>query len=115
MAIRQARPEPLALSVSGHERMMNGRAAASDVLRIDLAGEIAWFGEILDFGSWETLREIVVNWVCRDRADHLWQFDVRSKPACRPVRAAVRGCMLIDTRKPGRPSCRSRKNCRLAG
>jgi len=29
MAIRQARLEPLALSGSGHERMVNGEAAAS--------------------------------------------------------------------------------------
>src|SRR5208283_5127799 len=29
MASRQARLEPLALSASGHERMVNGRAAAS--------------------------------------------------------------------------------------
>ena len=43
----------------------------------------------------EALRDIVVNYVCRDRADHLWQFGVRSKPACRPGRAAVRGvCSL---------------------
>ena len=43
----------------------------------------------------------VVNYVCRDRADHLWQFGMRSKPACRPRRRAMRGWMLIDTRKLG--------------
>src|SRR5271166_5755136 len=30
----------------------------------------------------EVLRDIVVNYVCRDRADYLWQFGMRSKPAC---------------------------------
>jgi len=63
----------------------------------------------------EALRDIVVNYVCRDRAERLWQFGVRSKPACRPGRAAVRGCMLIDTRKPGRPTCGLRKTCRSVG
>ncbi len=47
MAIRPARLEPLALSASGHERMVNGRAAASGEKRIDLSEEIAWFGDIL--------------------------------------------------------------------
>ena len=63
----------------------------------------------------EALRDIVVNYVCWDRAERLWQFGVRSKPACRPGRAAVRGCMLIDTRKPGRPTCGLRKTCRSVG
>jgi hypothetical protein len=63
----------------------------------------------------EALREIVVNYVCGDHADHLWQFGMRSKPACRPRRTAVRGSMLIDTRKPGRPTCGLRKRCRLVG
>ena len=35
IAIRQARLEPLALSASGHERMVNGWAAASGEKRID--------------------------------------------------------------------------------
>jgi hypothetical protein len=39
--------------------------------------------------------DVVVDYVCRDRADHLWQFGVRSKPACRPRRTAVRGCLLM--------------------
>src|SRR5208282_5648397 len=62
-----------------------------------------------------SLRDNVVNYVCRDRADHLWQFGMRSKPACRPRRTAVRGCMLVDTRKPGRPTCGLRKTCRSVG
>ena len=59
--------------------------------------------------------DLVVHYVCRDRADHLWQFGVRSKPACRPGRTAVRGWMLIVTRKPGRPTCGLRKACRSVG
>ena len=47
MAIRQARREPLALTASGHERMINGWAAASEEKRIDLSVGIAWFGDIL--------------------------------------------------------------------
>ena len=39
MAIRQARLEPLAWSVSGHERTVNGWAAASGKERIDLSKE----------------------------------------------------------------------------
>ena len=48
MAIRQARLEPLALSASGHERMVNGRAAASGEKKIDLSATIARFGDILN-------------------------------------------------------------------
>jgi len=44
MAIRPARLEPLALSASGHEGAVNGRAAASGEKRIELSEEIAWFG-----------------------------------------------------------------------
>ncbi len=51
MAIRPARLEPLALSASGHERMVNGRAAASGEKRIDLSEEIAWFSNILNLGD----------------------------------------------------------------
>jgi len=39
-------------------------------------------------GEWrvaEALRDIVVNYVCRDREEGLWQFGMRSKPACRPM------------------------------
>ena len=48
MAIRQARLEPLALSVSGRERMVNGWAAASGEKRIDFSAGVAWFGDILN-------------------------------------------------------------------
>ena len=48
MALRQARLEPLALSVSGRERMFNGWAAASGEKWIGLSEEIAWFGDILN-------------------------------------------------------------------
>ena len=44
MAIRQARLEPLALSASGHERMVIGPTAASKEQRIDFSAGIAWFG-----------------------------------------------------------------------
>ncbi len=44
MAIRQARLEPLALSASGHERMVKGPTAASKEQRIDFSAGIAWFG-----------------------------------------------------------------------
>jgi hypothetical protein len=43
MGIRPARLEPLALSACGHERMVNGRAAASVEKRIDLSEEIGHF------------------------------------------------------------------------
>ena len=48
MAIRPARLEPLALSASGHERMVNGRAAASGEKSIGFSARIAWFGDILN-------------------------------------------------------------------
>jgi hypothetical protein len=48
MAIRQAGLEPLALSASGHERMVNGRAAASGEEKFDLPEAIARFGDILN-------------------------------------------------------------------
>src|SRR5271157_2402731 len=47
MAIRQARLEPLALSVSGRERMFNGWAAAGGEKRIDFSAGVARFGAIL--------------------------------------------------------------------
>ena len=50
MGIRPARLEPLALSASGHERMINGRATASGEKRIDLSEDIAWLGDILNSG-----------------------------------------------------------------
>ena len=48
MAIPQALLERLALSASGHERMVNGWAAASGEKRIDLSEAIARFGDILN-------------------------------------------------------------------
>ena len=48
MAIRQAHLERLALSVSGHERMVKGPTAASKEQRIDFSAGIAWFGDILN-------------------------------------------------------------------
>ncbi len=48
MAIRQARREPLALTASGHERMVNGWAAASGEEKFDLPEGIARFGDILN-------------------------------------------------------------------
>jgi hypothetical protein len=48
MAIRQARLEPLALSVSGRERMFNGWAAASGEKRINFSAGIAWFGDMMN-------------------------------------------------------------------
>ena len=47
MAIRQAHLEPLALSVSGGERMLNGWAATSGEKRIDFSAGVAWFGDKL--------------------------------------------------------------------
>ena len=44
IAILQAGLKPLALSASGHERMINGRAAASGGERIGFSAGIAWFG-----------------------------------------------------------------------
>jgi hypothetical protein len=48
-------PRPLPLHSSGVERLRpraNGlRSAAIEVRRIDLAGETAWFGEMLNFGD----------------------------------------------------------------
>jgi len=46
MAIWQARLEPLALSVSGRERIFNGWAAASGEKRIGFSAGVAWFGDI---------------------------------------------------------------------
>jgi len=74
MAIWQPRVESLALSASGHERMVNGRAAASGEKRMDLSEEIAWSGNILKFGE-------ILNYgraARRDRAPFsLWQFGCR--------------------------------------
>jgi hypothetical protein len=43
----QARLERLALSASGHERMVKGPTAASGGKRIDFSTGITWFGDIL--------------------------------------------------------------------
>ena len=51
MAIRPARLEPLASSATYHERMVNGRPAASGQKRMDLSEEIAWYGNMLNFGD----------------------------------------------------------------
>ena len=51
MAIRQARLEPLALSVTGHERVANGCAAASGEEKFDSPEAIARFGDILSYGG----------------------------------------------------------------
>ena len=56
-AIRQALLELAALSASGHERMVNGSAAASGEKRMDLSEEIAWFSNILHFGDILTKRD----------------------------------------------------------
>ncbi len=40
---------------------------------------------------------------------------MRSNPACRPRPTAVRGCMLVDAKKPGRPTCGLRNTCHESG
>jgi hypothetical protein len=47
MAIRQARLERVASSASGHERMVNGGAAASGEERFVFSAGIARFGDIM--------------------------------------------------------------------
>jgi len=42
---------PLVLSASGQERVVNDRAAASGEKRMNLSEEIAWFGNMLNFGD----------------------------------------------------------------
>ena len=51
LAIRQTRLEPLALSVSGRERMFNGWTAASGEKQTDFSAGVAWFGNILNRGA----------------------------------------------------------------
>ena len=53
MPIRQAPLKPLALSASGHERMVDGWAA-SGKKRINLSVGIAWFGDILNIDECDT-------------------------------------------------------------
>jgi hypothetical protein len=65
MAIRQARLERLALSASGHERMVKGPTAASKEQLIDFSAGIAWFGDILNIdGSFVEIgpRSAFDNW-----------------------------------------------------
>ena len=49
--IRPARLKPSALIPSGHKRMVDGRVTASGEKRMDLSEEIAWFGNMLNFGD----------------------------------------------------------------
>ena len=51
MTYRQARLKPLALSASGHERLINGRAAANGEERFDFSAGIARFGDIINIGG----------------------------------------------------------------
>ena len=46
--------------------------------------------------------DVVIHYICRDRADRLWQCGVKSKPACRSGgRTARGGCLLcFDIQKP---------------
>ena len=64
-ADRKARPEPLALNVSGHERMATGRAVASGEKRIDLSEGIAWSSNILNFGGILNMDAPLVEIGCR--------------------------------------------------
>src|SRR5208337_818572 len=41
---------PVASSASGHDRMVDGRATASGKKWMDASEEIAWFGNMLNFG-----------------------------------------------------------------
>jgi len=61
----------LALSASGHERMVNGRVASSGLKRMDLSEEIAWFGNILHFG------DILTNRVRSSRSGPVRSFPIR--------------------------------------
>jgi len=71
MAIRQARLEPLALSVSGRERMLNGWAAASGKKRIDLT--VTDFGGVVQKARKNTASPAIVGGIgqadCRDGAE----------------------------------------------
>jgi len=51
MATRPARLEPRASIASGHEGAVSGRAVASGEKRMDLSEEIAWYGNMLNFGD----------------------------------------------------------------
>src|SRR5271157_4469152 len=60
-------------------------------------GTGAWFKSWVFQVTAEALRANVVQYGCRNRAQILWHFGVRSKPAHRQGRTAVRRCMLIDS------------------
>ena len=84
MVIRQARLEPLALSVSGHERMVNGWAAVSGEEKFDSPEAIARFSDILnkerpivEIGP----RSIFVNSVSLDGSSQQGRVCARSDPA----------------------------------
>ncbi len=55
--MRPARLDSRALSDSGLERMVNGRAAARGPKRMELSKEIAWFGNKRNFGDILTKRD----------------------------------------------------------
>jgi hypothetical protein len=59
-ADRQALLELLALSASGHERWIDGCAAASPEERIDFSERITWFGDILNIERGRSLRSVAV-------------------------------------------------------
>ncbi len=88
MAIQQASLEPRALSASGRERMVYGRAAASEDKRIDLAEETAWFGCVLNFGDILNmdgpLVEIGPRLVFDNSVVGGWQYNQRGTVRARP-------------------------------
>jgi len=71
MELRQARLEPLALSVSGLERTFNGWAAASGEEKFDLTERNVRFGDILNTEG--PLVEIGSRSVFGNSADGGWQ------------------------------------------
>jgi len=71
MVIRKARLEPLALSASGHEGVVNGRSAASGEEKFDLPEAIARFGDILNMEG--PLVEVGSRWVFANTAVGEWQ------------------------------------------
>ena len=78
-AIRQALLELVASSATYHERMVNGRTAASGEKRMDLSEEIAWFGNMMNFGDilnmdWP-LVEIGPRWVFDDSVVGGWHYN----------------------------------------
>src|SRR5271157_4854422 len=84
MAIRQARLEPLALSVSGRERMVKGPMAASKEQRIDFSAGIACFGDILTKGGRSSRSGPVLSLSIRVR------FVASSRPVMRQAKMVFR-------------------------